>query len=502
MRKISGGMSFWLLKASIGIILILVATPASADEINDLKVQMKSMQEQMSMMQQKIEKLESEKASEATAPNLVVRKDHAGCAYCSFIEGRTTATNQANFGDVKLGTNSTLGFHGYTRLGAGFSDGGTTQAFFRAPEAQSKYRLGNEAELGLELAFDYRYYFENTKENSPYGQFWIRTDTYDAFGDSDGLSLDGIPEAYINFANINDQGMSIWAGRRFYERMDIHINDHYWLNAGQGANSGFGFEGLKIGTGELKAAVFRLEDEFSDSTVDTTRLDIRLKDIDLNKDGKISFWSDFSIREENDVVGIDKKYGYGLGAWHTQKNILGGSNRLALTYRTGASMVQGLFNARPVRESAGYDLNDARVIELNNDFLFEPSENFAMQHAFIFRREDRGVRGVKNDNITWLSTGVRPVWFITDHVSIPIELGYDYVIDKVNDRAGDVKKLTLAVQYAPSKGYFVRPVFRVFATLAHWSDDFKGLVGVDPGDAPYSDDTLGYTLGTQVEWWW
>ncbi|HQO59154.1 MAG TPA: hypothetical protein PLT76_10630 [Candidatus Omnitrophota bacterium] len=43
--------------------------------------------------------------------------------------------------------------------------------------------------------------------------------------------------------------------------------------------------------------------------------------------------------------------------------------------------------------------------------------------------------------------------------------------------------------------------FQKISTTAHWSDAFKGLVGAAPDDAPYAQDTNGYTFGTQVEWW-
>ncbi len=445
---------------------VSMSAVSQADELDDLKEQMKQMQAQ-------IDQLSLQKTSS------------------------TSASQQKGF---NLGEHSTLDFHGYTRLGTGISDGGATQAYFKAPGAQAKYRLGNESDLGIELAFDYRYYYEDLGEDVPYAQFWIRTDSYDDYGGSDGLSLGSVPEAFVKLHDVAENGLSLWAGRRFYDRMDIHMIDYFWLNPGQGAYAGFGLEGIHLGTGEFKAAVFRLEDEFSSTTVDATRLDLRIKDIEVNEGGKLSLWSDFSVREADKTLGIKNQNGLGLGGWHTQSDVFSGTNTFAVLYRSGASMVQGGCNARPVRESDGYDLDDAHSMEANNNFLWEPSEDFAMQHAFVFRQEKRGVDN--GDTLTWVSTGVRPVWFITDHFSVPVEIGLDYVDDEINNRNGTVEKYTIALQYAPSKGYYIRPVFRVFATTAHWGDAFKGLVGAAPDDAPYAQDTNGYTFGTQVEWWW
>ena len=43
---------------------------------------------------------------------------------------------------------------------------------------------------------------------------------------------------------------------------------------------------------------------------------------------------------------------------------------------------------------------------------------------------------------------------------------------------------------------------RFFITLADWDDEFIGLVGNIPGDAPYGNDSNGWTLGAQTEVWW
>ena len=43
---------------------------------------------------------------------------------------------------------------------------------------------------------------------------------------------------------------------------------------------------------------------------------------------------------------------------------------------------------------------------------------------------------------------------------------------------------------------------RLFATQAYWSDDFEGLVGNGPSDAPFANDTDGLTYGIQFENWW
>ena len=82
------------------------------------------------------------------------------------------------------------------------------------------------------------------------------------------------------------------------------------------------------------------------------------------------------------------------------------------------------------------------------------------------------------------------------------EVGLDYVDNEIIDAEGNLLKSTLALQLAKSRGYYSRPVLRLFGTYATWSDAFRGLIGNSPGDAPYGDDTSGWTIGTQIEAWW
>ena len=48
-----------------------------------------------------------------------------------------------------------FGFYGYFRSGFGLDSKGKAMAPFQAPNAEAKYRLGNEAETYLEAAFAY-----------------------------------------------------------------------------------------------------------------------------------------------------------------------------------------------------------------------------------------------------------------------------------------------------------------------------------------------------------
>ena len=64
-------------------------------------------------------------------------------------------------------------------------------------------------------------------------------------------------------------------------------------------------------------------------------------------------------------------------------------------------------------------------------------------------------------------------------------------------------KNTVALQWTTGRGYFNRPVVRLFGTYASWDDDLQGSVGDAPGpDRGFLDDTEGFTFGVQFETWW
>ncbi len=75
------------------------------------------------------------------------------------------------------------------------------------------------------------------------------------------------------------------------------------------------------------------------------------------------------------------------------------------------------------------------------------------------------------------------------------ELGHDYVSNE--NVSGGLTKLSAALQLGTKPGYWSRPVLRLFVTVAAWDDEFRGQIG---GDV-FADDTFGWTVGIQGEWW-
>ncbi len=109
--------------------------------------------------------------------------------------------------------------------------------------------------------------------------------------------LDSLPDA------------TLWAGKRFYQRHDVHLNDfYYWDISGPGA----GVENIDVGVGKLSFAVTRNTEQGGaygwnynpitkkwESTRDLDKdvyndvFDVRLADLEVNKNGKLEIGLDY-----------------------------------------------------------------------------------------------------------------------------------------------------------------------------------------------------------------
>lgn len=394
-----------------------------------------------------------------------------------------------------------VGSWGYFRFNSGISQGNNEQEIFKAPGASAKYRLGNEIDNFLEIGLYDTYKFSDD-ENSPYihAAGMITTSTPRGFGD---FEYGDFEDFYMEAGNITKflGNPKIWAGRRFFlGRYTTHINDFAFLSTGGGFADGFGVRDMDLGVGNLAVKFNRAKAvaESGDS-VFQTNADVRLSDVQANENGKLMFWGLYST--SSDADGIEDTDGWAAGIMHTQEKLFGGYNRLMIQYGTGLARTAGTTgkddSLGTVTTSAQADaLSDAITWRISDELAIEPSKSFGLITAFIYENKDS--KDFDGTDQTWLSVGVRPYWFVTDKFRIPLEVGYDYVDNKVTDASGSLLKATLCAELALERGVWTRPVLRAYTTMAKWSDDFKGQIG----GATFANDTDGWTAGFQIEYWW
>lgn len=423
------------------------------------------------------------------------------------------AATLAVFGSAAFADDD-FSFHGYMRAGTGGNSEDGDQVCFQTPGASAKYRLGNECEIYTEWAFD-QVVLDN--DDGAYMKFrtlaaWL-VEGEDDFEEDDPA----FREAFIEAGNVMPGFFStarFWAGKRYYRRNDVHINDFYYWR--QGGQIGGGFEDLELGWGKLAYAYMRFSnDDIDDIVVRTfdgngdfvgfrtlegqtiqindraiSRHDFELYDIEVNKNGFLTIGADIRFSEE-DSDEVDGENGYMFNVRHFQDGFWGGFHQITFQYGVGA--------AAPLSDFSDDRLDDDNTtFRIVDQLNFQPTENLSGLATFVWETKDWDDEfGGDQD---WLSVGVRPVYNFTEYLGIALELGYDKV-DPNEGADRELTKVTLAPLIRAGRGFFARPELRIFVTYADWNEAATRAGVVTTGDNPF-DDNDGWTFGIQAEAWW
>jgi maltoporin len=403
-------------------------------------------------------------------------------------------------------------FHGYLRSGFGVDGTGKGQQPFIAPLAGAKYRLGNEAETYLESTFAYGV----TSEDQDPAYFDTRiTLAYVAPTSQSNTfaTTFSVREAFALARRVwpAQPNATFWAGGRFYDRHDLHINDFWYRDP-----SGFGGGVEDVTLGErARLAVSWIggsQDQLdSNGTLPRDQLfrfnkstfEGRLYGFDV-AGTRLSFAFDLTNFHGDEVatsgapIVVEGDVG-GSGQAIAEWPFTGGRYKMALQYGTGAASGFRSVLTPPLGRTfvpgEQVDTGDIWQFRFVNDLLLEQRGPWQLQAAAIFQELDNGA--ASNNRIRWVSLGARPVYQLGRFFSLATEAGWDYT--RQSDLpGGSLFKLTVAPQITPNLKYFSRPSLRAFATWAHWSESFRGSVA----PVAYADAVRGAAFGVQLESWW
>ena len=431
--------------------------------------------------------------------------------------------------------------HGYMRAGLGrSSNGGEQVSFFMPglgdnPTAGPGYRLGNETDNYVELAMDVRAYDKagttfKLHFRPTFRQYYSARDaSADAGGSVDG-SMSSTPNqmVYMREAWGEATGIfgksdalkdaSLWAGRRFYQRHDLHIRDYfYWNNSGDGA----GIENVDFfGVGKFHYAYVQHDrnnvatwwnnngtgSNWNPQGVVNTNVynqngkevigshDIRVSDVTFWEGSSFTFGFQYNephIRKDV-ATSANKNLGRQFTVEYKQSGILGGDNTLYLTKGDGSTF-WNFYNNEVNTKNNWWEAMDILFIQ--------PSPKFGMQAVVIHRVQNEDDTQPGHRDMTWTSIGARPTYFFNKYFSIAAEIGNDHfkVTGDANTRS--LTKKTIAFQISPQSSFWSRPVIRFFATKANWNKEALnwGSVG---GLGTFGPALTGTTYGVQVEAWW
>ncbi|MFB9885793.1 maltoporin [Balneatrix alpica] len=392
-------------------------------------------------------------------------------------------------------------FHGYARSGIGATSGGGDQACFKAKNAGASYRLGNECETYAEVALSQDLYNEMDKTfrvNTMIAYKSRQENDWEAAKDAKHPYENGVAsirQFNIEAKNVIDSmpGATLWAGKRYYKRHDVHINDYYyWDVSGPGA----GIEDISLGEGKLSLAWVRNTDgdwvysgAGTGTNVANDTFDIRYGDLKVGEHGSLEFGLDYGKANLSKTQKADPGYkdqeGVLLTVEHTQGNWFGGYNKLALQYATDGMIGTG-HNGSAAANGSMVRLVEQGVVNL--------SDKVEMMYVGIYEDKDLDA----GNGQTWYSVGVRPVYKWSDNMSTALELGYDRVKPQGAGDTYDLTKLTLAQQWSAGSSFWARPVIRAFATYANWD----GAKYNAASESVLNGKDSGLTFGVQMEAWW
>ena len=394
---------------------------------------------------------------------------------------------------------------------------------------QAKYnvnkigRLGNENDTYAELAFG----ADVAKVDDT---LWS-VNTRFAFG-SDGNNGDWQTNIALRELNVSVKGLldfdkdaTIWVGKRFNRRADIHINDaYYWANNSQGA----GIDNLSLGSGKFSFSWGKVDSStaYTDNVYEekSAKLDDNIFDVEYT----FPIWSGASLTLRDQYTVIERDNKMAPKSYLALKDEVRNSNTFGIGLSQGFSggsfnqtWLQILHGARAdaTGMSDGYDkvykagYNSANGYALFNHGLTKFTDSFGMYHVIygdIITNFDIYKSGGL-DVVRDFGLIVRPYVALTKMTRFYIEAGMytksEQYIDQLDNKNIQMQKLTAAYAITPDASNFrSRPEIRFYVTYIHANHEADVIDAWGAGETLQKSDNYvnkqDLAFGAQVEAWW
>lgn len=402
---------------------------------------------------------------------------------------------------------SAVDFHGYMRSGVGISQDGSMQTLTK----QKVGRLGNEADTYSEVQLGQEVYNKAGKSFYVDSMFAMTSDGSNDYEGTTNADTTGGANFALRQFNVQAKGLFggnevTWAGKRYYQRHDVHIADFYYWNI---SGAGAGVEAIQAGPGQLSFAWVRNDRGWDGSDgwtkgdgMNVNTLDARYAGVPLWSNATLEVGADYALVNPTDAQKASSnsqydnaKNGVMLTAELTQ-GILGGFNKTVLQYGTeGYSKAFAFYGdgswygAEAKKGADGF-----RVI---NHGVVSFGDSWDLSHMLSYGVGNKMWDG--NDSWTAFAGVVRPVYKWNDVMKTEFEFGYGKDTNKSTSgskTSNDYQKFTVAQAFAAGKGFWARPEIRVFASYLKQGGDGNNNVFNSGKD----DNTMNY--GVQAEAWW
>ena len=407
-----------------------------------------------------------------------------------------------------------LDFGGYLRSGSGSSSKGGGNNCFRlngegvfnteggSDAVDAAGRLGNQCDTYGEIKLG------ANMGDSDGTKFGVHTLV--AYGTSQVADYEGtIPalrEAYGSAQGFGSSGAlaqsTVWAGKRYYKREDVHIVDFFIL---QDTGPGAGIENIDLGFGKFSYAWMRSGiQNYQDVTpagtpgqevgrvtlngnpsAQKSDHDLRLEGINLGNAGSLGFGTNIVVGENAAVPGNNEN---GWSAWAKHSIVLFGTWQNALWLQTahgganldGSALWWAQSNGGNGQPDSFYH-SGWRIIDAAN-FDWSDKWNGALflgygRQTFPWQGTGSWV-GSKGDEQTTWSLVVRPIYHFTENLGLAVEAGSTRVSgynlnsdNNPNSTTNYLNKITISPQLSMGSGFMARPVLRAYVSYMNWNRD-------------------------------
>ena len=271
----------------------------------------------------------------------------------------------------------------------------------KLPQEKNKVgRLGNESDVYGEIQLGKEVYNEDDKTfyvdtmmayTSDGSNDWESTNTSVDFTDGEESTENDATFALRQF-NVQAKGVldfapeaTLWAGKRFYQRHDVHHTDfYYWSISGAGA----GIENMEAGDGKLSLAWVRsdrgdVEDSGNSSgDLNVNTFDMRYAGISMGESTSLELGLDYAMINKTDAVTSDPQNGVMVTAEVTT-GFDGGFNKTVFQYGTeGYSKTMAFYGDG---SWYGAESNDgAKGYRVINWGVTSLGDNIEMLHQLVY----------------------------------------------------------------------------------------------------------------------
>ena len=558
MRKISA-----LSAAVMGVVLAASATGANAAEQIDVAAALQAAQQaQAAAEAAQAAALKAQAAAEAAQAKAEAEAARAqalaDASATSASSAEAAATKAAETGGelTAAAWKPSFDFHGYFRSGVAKSrnDGGVKW------EVGKVGRLGNENDTYSELEFgtevykvnDVSFYIDSMLQMSSNGLH----DNEETSKNDDQKANFALRQFNLQIKGLipDDPNATIWAGKRYYQRADIHIIDSKYLNI---SGPGAGIEYLDVGPGELSLAWIRKDsmdidyryDDVDDNEgfEDVNNVNINYVDARYASNLWAGGWGQLAVAVAI-PDGIDKDYKGGTVSGdptndngtsvmitaEISQSFDGGYNKTVLQYMNGG-LAHNAIDIGGGWYDSWHNAEDAYGFSIINTGEWKITDRFSFQHvlhygyaadygndmssnwddsadggngAYVVNAEHNAV-----DKSQIFSAVARTSYQLTQYFRWLNEVGFfvqksEYKSDATGLNNTDVfgpndgtyrgQKYTTALAIAPGSDILSRPELRFYVSYMHASDSRNINNGYNKS-YNYGDNWM---FGVQAEAWW